>query len=171
MHNTTKFNPVRLIDRAGHTVHTFSSEEQIILLWPYIRRWDIGKYFKKDMELLWWIYPQSESAFHTYILRDSFGSIVSPEHIHNVWWANTKKSKFRNYPTYNTWSKQKSGHWFRRPKTTQERRWNDAWDDVEDAPKGRCKRNSKNLISAWDDYSRSDQYDRNWKKHRKTQWK
>ena len=56
--------------------------------------------------------------------------------------------------------------YMRRPKTTQERRWSEAYRKYT-----RPKRNRRNLVSAWDDIIRSDIYDRNWKRYRKTQYK
>jgi len=53
---------------------------------------------------------------------------------------------------------------FRRPKTQQERKHNQ---------EGYCRprRRPHSLVDNWDDIYRSDRFDRNWKRHRKTQYK
>lgn len=72
---------------------------------------------------------------------------------------------------YDCGKKKSACGWFRRPHTTHERRWNNAWDDEEFAPKGRAKRNIRNLPSAWDDYWAH--CDKCWKTQskRRHQWK
>jgi len=61
--------------------------------------------------------------------------------------------------------------YFRHIRTFQERRWANAWDDEEFAPKIRATRNKDNLPNNWDDIGRGDYNNRNWKHHRKHQWK
>lgn len=55
------------------------------------------------------------------------------------------------------------GSFFRKPKTTGERRANQS----EDAKHGR----RRDLPNSWDDIMKSSREDRNWKKFRKTKWK
>lgn len=64
---------------------------------------------------------------------------------------------FRNY----------FGSYYKRPKTTQERRLYFAEPDLV-----RCKRNAANLPNVWDDYQRSDIRNRKcWKRNKiKKQW-
>lgn len=62
-----------------------------------------------------------------------------------------------------------TGCHLRHMKTTQERRWANAWDDEEFAPKYRARRSGHNLPNVWDDYWRFNQ--KNWKKFRNHQWK
>jgi len=57
-------------------------------------------------------------------------------------------------------------HYFKKPKTTQEKKWSEAHPEYV-----RAKRNRKNLPDYWDDLTRSDYGDRSWKKFRKKQWK
>lgn len=64
-----------------------------------------------------------------------------------------------------------SYRYYRRPKSTNEKRWANAWVDEEYAIKPRGKRTPHNLPDAWDDCVRADIGDRCWKRHRKTQWK
>lgn len=60
-------------------------------------------------------------------------------------------------------------HFFRHPKTTQERRWSYAdWDGQVHI---RHKRRAKAIPSAWDELMRSHLKDRNWKRFRRHQWK
>ena len=56
------------------------------------------------------------------------------------------------------------GHYYRRIRTTQERRWS-----CFDHEYFRMKRNHKNIPNSWDDIQRH--FQRNWKKFRKTQYK
>lgn len=60
---------------------------------------------------------------------------------------------------------------YRRIRTTHERRWAHAWDDEEFAPKVRSRRNARNLPNSWDDIPRFDWRHRSWKRYRKHQWK
>jgi hypothetical protein len=60
---------------------------------------------------------------------------------------------------------------FRYPKSTQEKRWAHAWDDEEDCPPVRGRRQGKYLPDAWNDHwSKSH---KSWKKqsNRKHQWR
>lgn len=52
--------------------------------------------------------------------------------------------------------------YFRKPKTTQERRHADEYT--------RAKRSHNRLVNAWDDITHARQ-GRTWKNHRRTQWK
>ena len=56
------------------------------------------------------------------------------------------------------------GRIMRRPRTIQEKRANQGWPV-------RGKRSPSRLIDPWDDYIRKDLYNRNWKRHRRTQYK
>lgn len=60
--------------------------------------------------------------------------------------------------------KHKNGSYFRRIKTTQERRWS-----CFDQEYFRRKRNHKNIPDSWWDIKRCNQ--KNWKKFRRTQYK
>lgn len=62
------------------------------------------------------------------------------------------------------------GHYFRRIRTTQERRWaTPVAEEGEPAP--RPERNLRNLPNSWDDYGIAARADRNWKRFRRQQWK
>jgi hypothetical protein len=64
---------------------------------------------------------------------------------------------------------------FRHPRTTQERRANGSrcqilrFDDF--VVKCRGRRSFRMLPNSWNDFSRGDAYFRNWKRHRRTQYK
>lgn len=77
----------------------------------------------------------------------------------------TRKRNYFNWGIYRTAKRKASqGKWLRRPKTTQERRH--SFDNPELVRKSR---NATNLPNTWWDIILYRQ--RNWKKHRKTQWK
>lgn len=59
--------------------------------------------------------------------------------------------------------------YYKKPKTTAERRLNQHIDD--DEPAARKARSGRNLPNAWDDEVKSRVGNRNWKRFRKTQWK
>lgn len=85
---------------------------------------------------------------------------------YNKWHPYNHSRDYRYAPVPKTGKKRWTfGRWYKRPKTTQELRWNEAYEDFT-----RGKR--RNLPVAWDDYERSDVRNRrNWKQNRKTQWK
>jgi len=64
------------------------------------------------------------------------------------------------------------GSILRNPRTTQERRASYLTEDeIYYGVNIRGRRKSHSLPNAWDDYVRSDFNCKNWKKHRRTQWK
>lgn len=80
--------------------------------------------------------------------------------------------RFRDGPVPHTRCFRGGGYcYFRSIRTMQERRaWEAACDDDgEPVVRMRSRRNPRNLPSAWDDLRRTNQ--RNWKRHRRTQWK
>jgi hypothetical protein len=117
-----------------------------------------------------------------YIVRDKFGGFYSKDRIlydkkeyNGKYFGNLRLKLFGpdNYiyrydPVPHTGNHRwKFGRWYKRPKTTQERRWNEAYKGYV-----RGKRRGKYLIDAWDDYPRSDCFiKRSWKKNKKKkQW-
>jgi hypothetical protein len=60
---------------------------------------------------------------------------------------------------------------FRYPRSTQEKRWANAWDDEEDCPPVRARRNIRHLPDAWDDHWSKTH--KSWKKQskRRHQWR
>jgi len=93
------------------------------------------------------------------------GTIVSPKSLRDAYRKNA-----RSQVVY-TGRKRERYLYFRRPKTTQERRYNSFWLIEEGEPRPRAARNHKNLTNHWDDVVRSDVYGRNWKKFRDQRWK
>jgi len=89
-------------------------------------------------------------------------------------WINDKKASkdFRNRydRTSNGRRKKAYGH-FRSVRTFQERKWAEAWNDEEFAPKTRRARAAPTLPDPWDDYICHN--DKSWKTQskRKKQWK
>ena len=109
-----------------------------------------------------------------YAVYDQDGNCYTPERLIGLrreWERNRPANKYRN-----RWYRQ-SGHkkyaWggFRSFKTFQERKWANAWDDEEFAPKVRAARNAHNLPNSWDDFNAH--CEKSWKHQskRKHQWK
>jgi len=76
---------------------------------------------------------------------------------------------FRQTPAPKVRCRRGGGGWLRYPKTTQEKRWSDAWAD--EGIRVRPRRNKANLPDAWDDITRSDVGAKSWKRYRKHQWR
>lgn len=173
MHKTTIHNPIRLVHRDGDVVHTFNNFNSLIANWPLIRKADIGKQWKKEVKD-WWrsAYAELPLPRHEYALIDSFGDFVDPDTVR-------KEYDKRHPPRHRWWERRQPGSkrswrfggFYRRPKTTQERRWNEAWDDEDDAPSPRARRNNRNLPDSWDDALRNTYRLRSWKHYRRHQWK
>lgn len=176
MHQTTTRNPIHLVHRENGIVQTYKSFESLVHNWPLIRRLDIGTNFKIELNRGDWVRGNWEdflrgivpARYHDYVLRDSFGDVVDP--------ADVRRAHYNldpYIPRYRRFSGRKRRHYrfHRRFRTFQERKWAQAWDDEEDAPKVRARRNAKNLPNPWDDYPRHDWRIRNWKRYRRYQWK
>lgn len=163
MFDTTFENPIHLIDEDG-VAYTFKSFEDLVCNWPWVSHYSIGTRFRI-------IHDDDFIEVRTYILRDSFGTIIDPRDVQTHYWKLFPRRMwwYPNYPI--SGRKRKNGHYFRRPHTTQERRWAHAWDDEEDAPRVRGRRTNHMLPNTYDDVYRSDVDDRCWKRYRKHQWK
>jgi len=89
------------------------------------------------------------------------------------WWYELSRRKgiseytFRYEPIPHTGNNRYSGHYFRYPKTTNEKRQSYACDKKYI----RAKRNSLTLVDAYDDLPRSQHKIKTWKYYRKTQYK
>ena len=93
----------------------------------------------------------------------------------NSWKRKIKWLRFRFDPVPYTGLKFR-GHWFRRPTTYHEIKWNCAHQELEydlSIPNlVRKKRSFKNIPVSWDDIGRSDvRNKKSWKRHRRHQWK
>jgi len=89
-------------------------------------------------------------------------------------WLNDKKASkdYRNRYNRTSNGRRKIAHGrYRHVRTLQERKWSEAWDDVEFAPKTRRARTNHNLPNIWDDILGHN--DKSWKTQskRKAQWK
>jgi hypothetical protein len=84
------------------------------------------------------------------------------------------KYEFRNGPVKGTSRKRAHrGSYMRTPKTKQERSEVSLFESYEELKdlNIRIRGRRKHLPTNWDDMIRADYYDRNWKRHRKTQYK
>ncbi len=125
------------------------------------------------------VYSCSKKAAYrtsTFVLRDDAGNKLTAADLQPLlpprrgWYLRY----LDNYPGYGPVprsGRRRGGRYFRRPKSTNERRQAQVMEpDIEPAP--RPGRNASNLANAWDDYPRrSSREDRNWKRFRKTRWK
>lgn len=180
MHNTKPCsNPVHLVHKDDGIVRTFKSFNDVVRHWVELRKLDIGAQFKIVYDLNNVVarirYEHARERYfpvghHEFVLRDSFGDILDPEDIKKAY-RKDKPYRYPRWANHHPGSKPSMGWWIRRPKTIQEARWVNAWDDEEFAPRVRARRNAKNLPNAWDDEHRSDLAIRNWKQFRRTQWK
>lgn len=125
-----------------------------------------------------------------YILRSDFGEIITVDDL-NTAWSTIRKERldahlekkykeankdFRRAPAPHTRCRRGGGYsYYRQFHTFPEYRDNEALLSDEDAQEYRIiprpKRVSMNLPNNWDDIGRSDYKNKNWKRHRKTQWK
>lgn len=186
MHNTVLKNPIRLVHRERGVIHDFKDFSEAVRYWPWLRKLDIGPgpSFKK----VWdtpdhWLQDfyrirvrrgkmEPMEYYHEYVLLDSFGDAVDKQAIRDRYNELHPYRSRLGYPNRSSpGSKRGNYSFWRHPRTTQERRWANAWDDEEFAPKARGARNGHNLPNVWDDIVRQDSEDRNWKRHRKFQWK
>lgn len=125
-----------------------------------------------------------------YILRSDFGEIITIADLNTARdivrndrfdaYLDNKHSiatkNYRNGPVPNIRCLRGGGYsYYRRIHTFAEHRDNEGLLRDEDAQEYRViprpKRVSMNLPNSWDDIGRSDYRNKNWKRHRKTQWK
>lgn len=108
-----------------------------------------------------------------WVVADQNGKLFTRDRLVGLYldWYCANPNPYRSrYSRRNGYKKHAYGG-FRSFKTFQERKWANAWDDEEFAPKVRAARNSSNLPNSWDDfYAHSDKC---WKTQskRKHQWK
>jgi hypothetical protein len=141
--------------------------------------WFVDKHvvntFKEWLDDWFRLYSQRERR-RRYIVRDKFNSVFTKtELLNDIYELNRKKTKytnlhyrFRHDPVPRTGKRNWSfRNWYKTPKTTQEKRWNEAHKEYT-----RGRRGKSYLADAWDDYPRSDSFiKRSWKKRRKRkQW-
>jgi len=105
------------------------------------------------------------------VVYDHNGNLYTPDRLIGLYrkWRQRRTMK-------NRWSRRngvKKGSWggYRGVRTLQERKWANAWDDEELAPKVRGRRSACNIPDSWDDIQVHS--DKSWKTQtkRKHQWK
>lgn len=160
-------------NKKGNIEHiAWIDEKEFIKSWKYkVNQFVDNHHTKIEMPLN--ISTPSSNYFGDYLSEQVYGYVayskngkIIPRHMLA---SIVRKGRKKWVSNYNSWSKRSFGNYFRSIKTTQERRWNNAWDDVEDAPKARAKRSNRCLPDAYWDIPRQET--RSWKAHRKTQWK
>jgi hypothetical protein len=113
---------------------------------------------------------------HLYVMRDDFGGILTAEDFATPSPCRTGWSIYRRYRFWNgdgpvpglfRW---RGRHYFRHPRTQNERRLAFAITDQGEVPP-RARRNHRNLVNAYDDLRINAREIRNWKRYRRTQWK
>lgn len=124
--------------------------------------------------------PVSEPTYieAEFIMRDDFGNKVTSKDFYAIKERRRKPYLGWFWSRYASWNgegpvpgvhKYKAGwHYCRRIRHMNERRWA---IPMEDEPAPRPKRNRNNLQNPWDDYTVAAREDRNWKRHRRTQWR
>jgi hypothetical protein len=110
-----------------------------------------------------------------YVMRDDFGNRLTSADFTTLHRKPDFWSRWRG-PALSRWNgdgpvpftgKSSGGYCFRRPQTMQERRWGQAADTDDIAP--RARRNPANLPNAWDDEQISARGNRSWKSFRRYQ--
>ncbi len=165
---------------------TYKSYDEFIELTSYyfIEGYVVNN-FREWLESWARLYERNEKRTR-YIVRDKFGSVFTKAELLNdkreynakyvrgighsprLRFFNHHGYVYRYDPVPHTGKRRRGFYnWYKRPRTTQERRWNEA--HIEHV---RGKRHNKYLVTAWDDYPRSDSFiKRSWKKNKKNkQW-
>lgn len=111
-----------------------------------------------------------------YQIEETFKKIIEENmNIFSRYKSYNPEKNFRKGPVPGIGKISRYGNFFRHIKTTSERRIAAiAEHDEELLEVGiriRAKRNHKNIPNTWDDFYRKDTDHRNWKRHRKHQWK
>ena len=186
MYRTVVKNPIHLVHKDGWIKHTFPNYDSLLYWWPQIQSYDIGikhaiklSNYEYQLEVRRlnrgnYAYPGRDRAgiiwperYHTWILRDSIGDTYDPEKI--------RADRRKQYPRPRKWWWSRRGGYawggHRAIRTFQERKWASAWDDEEDCPRVRARRNARNLPEPWDDIPSHN--DKCWKTQskRRHQWK
>jgi len=182
MHYTTVKNPIHLVHFEDGIVLTYTNYDQLVAGWKYIRHLNIAAQFKIEWDEIGWMCACERfyrhggplpARHHDYILRDSLGDNIDPADVAaDVRRIENKKRHWNGYYFSSQHSRRKHAYGrFRRVRTQQERKWANAWDDEEFAPKVRPKRNIWNLPDSYCDIIAHN--DKSWKTQtkRRHQWK
>ena len=182
MHTVPQYKPeIKLISNVDGVVGVYPDYETFLddINYRFVDNWVVTTF--KDWPSRWMYNWNFDGTCLRYIVRDKFGSVFSPTEIlndlskRNQWNSKYHKQCLKRYdfiyrqtPVPFT-SKRRRGFyaWYKRPRTTQELRWNEAHKGYT-----RGKRHKWMLPTARDDYRRGDVRNRkNWKSCRRTQWK
>lgn len=149
----------------------------------------VGEHFGPITKYNWETRETEVTGHIKYIIRTEFGEVITDVDLEKV--RNEKRAQRRRYytekeierderdfrcaPAPYTRCRRGGGGWYRKIRTYGEHRETVALLHDEDAieydVKPRAKRNTHNLPNSWDDFTRSDYRNHNWKRQRKTQWK
>lgn len=196
MHDIKPYSPtshITLFDESG-PVQEFSSKEEALAVlgvrWvmtqvgPHFRTWlSTNRHSVRDEAAsalagcdVWVSVYQQVYQTYPYILRDDQGNtlvyadLASPRRPYIGCWALRRHPQWNGEGPVPGVRKYRGGRrYYRRLRTTNERRQAQRMDPSDVMPRGR--RSARMLPNAWDDYVRGDREDRNWKRHRKHQWK
>lgn len=175
--------PVYLLSRSGARFYFASLEHLSRWLSARVsrsraayRRWNISIGREFDIPISRH-FPTGKIVYahFDYVLTDENGNKLDPSLIPSPSWAERWKagqyrmdSQYRREPVPRLRRRRSFKAYYRRPQTAAARR--QAWVCVEDGePAVRGARSARMIPTAWADKPRH--ITRNWKKHRKTQWK
>lgn len=115
---------------------------------------------------------------HDFIMRDDFGDVVTLSTFESL--IQRKRYYYRWSYRLENWNGEgpvpgvhrwRKGRFWRRPRTMSELRQVSLVLKEEGEVPPRPSRSVNHLPNAWDDLPISSRHDKNWKRHRKTQWK
>jgi len=181
MHTVPQYKiEIRLIDRDGN-VEVYPDYETFLDCVSY---WFVKEHIVntfKDWPDDWYLKWRFGENPELYIVRDKFGSFFTTAEILedksdrnrntdklHQWYLKKHDFVYRETPVPFTGKRNwRFGNFYKTPHHAHERRWNIAHKEYV-----RGKRSPRYLPDPYDDYPRGDIHNRkNWKKHRKTQWK
>jgi len=178
MYNVRPINPeIRLIGHEG-VESVYPSYEYFLehTSYYFINEYIIDKLSKPPGSLYWYGFIQPKHEY--YVLRDEFGSVFSRAEILNdkrelntsTWiYKSLYGWEYRRTPVPRTGKLRRRyfGCYYKRPRTTQERKWGYAHQEFV-----RGNRRPHNLPNSWDDKPRGDiDNRRSWKNKKiKRQW-
>lgn len=185
MYEVKPYEPrIRLIGNDGTVVEYDSWEECISSLeWNFVNNQVVTKFNDpRDAITLDWYFEDLRkhlSRRTQYVIRDEFGSVFSrgeilnaiaennylKYHKKNSYFYNKFEFMYRKTPVPYTGKRRwRFKNFYRRPKTTQEKRLSYAYTNYI-----RGRRKPRSLPDSWEDIPRFNT--KNWKKHRRTQYK
>ena len=161
------YNPKIFLFEDNGSVTEFKTLKDAAKFFDWQKFRHLGHAFRPEIEVesVRWGYNRwhREPAIH-YVLKNEFGDTIEPK---DVKAAQRPYIKPNNLPESRSGT---SGRWdyCRNLKILRIKRWKDAWNTEEHAPKVRKKRYRD--LPQWGDDRLKDSL-RNWKSYRKQQWK